>query len=99
MQTYIISGTIHKIFNPDFSGYQDVLVRIPKTKFIVRGKVSPQNTFFLASAATGKPIVLIGQPMWIETENGPLLDFIKVSLVQIPEPVVQPLGIFEDTIQ
>jgi len=99
MQTYIISGTIHKIFKPDFSGYQDVLVRVPKTRFVVKARVSPQNTYFLASGEIGKPIVLIGQPMWLDGENGLMLDFIKVSLVQIPETVAQPLPIFQDTIQ
>jgi hypothetical protein len=92
MQIYTLLGNINKILRPNSYGYQTVIVSLPKTQFAFRCSVSPQNTYYLEGCNIGDPILVVGYPMWKESDEGIVLDYIKVSTVSSPKVAVDTAG-------
>jgi hypothetical protein len=81
MQTYSIAGTISKIFPATRNGHVTIMVRPSNCPHEIGAKISPEKAYYIADSAVGDIVAVLGTPVYISTNQGLLLEFLKVAYI------------------
>lgn len=97
MQTYSIAGTISKIFPASRNGHVTIMVRPSNCPHEIRVSITPEKAYYIAESEVGSIVSVLGTPVYLSTNQGLVLEFVKVAYISRILPAPQTQSSIEST--